>query len=240
LYKVVAKSIVMAVGFDVTSESHTGTEGSTSEASFNWSHPGGGSAVGAYVFVGQVGGGDSITSVTYGGNAMTEDTSAADISAEQGRIELYKLESSVPTGSQTVEVTRTNNTREMWACCITVTATGGVVELTGQFVEEDNQALTEENVDDGSPGTSSLRICGLYSGLNTPGSEGANSTMAHEIDVGTKWLAVCYETSVGQGSRPVGFSAGSDDVAAIYAAIREPGAAPAGPTQYMTLLGVGN
>jgi len=56
-------------------------------------------------------------------------------------------------------------------------------------------------------------------------SDGANSTLLQSIDFGAQIAGAWRETTVGQGSRLVGASDGtSDDLAAIYLAVREIGA----------------
>jgi len=96
----------MAVAFDAVSESHTGTTASASEASFSWTHSPVGTPRGVVVFVFIIAAdADYVTSVTYGGTAMTENpTFAFDSADEPGRTYAFSLGSSVPTGNQTVVV----------------------------------------------------------------------------------------------------------------------------------------
>jgi hypothetical protein len=214
----------MAVAFDATTESHTGTTGSTSEASFSFSHGGAGSVQGAGVFVLIEGTTtDLVGTVTYGGTTVPAEAGgrAVDTAGEVGSCKLHYLGASVPGGTQTVVVNRTNTADVMYAICWTVTA-GADTEVTGILLEQENQALTEENIDDGSPGVNSLRFCGLHTGRGVVPGVGANSTLMHGIDYGARAHAACRETTAGQGSRPVGFAVGSaDDVAAVYCAVRE-------------------
>lgn len=220
----------MAVAHDFASESHTGTTGSASEASFSWSHNPVGTPKGVLVLVFQLGNsGDDTTSVTYDGTTVpaVSGGNAVDTVQEPGRCKAFFLGSSVPTTDPaTVVVNRNNNANVMYAVCVTVTASGDTA-VTGVALEQENQALTEENVDDGSPGTNSLRYAGtFFGGANVPAA-GSNSTALHDLDVGAHTAAVVRETTAGQGSRPVGFNTGatSDDVAAVYLAIKESGAA---------------
>src|SRR5512139_3692656 len=113
----------MAVAFDAKSESHTGTSGSASEASFQWDHTGGASARGALVFVFTYADADYITSVTYGGSTMSQIDEAAAGTTEAGRCTAFYLDN-CGGGTKTVVVTRTNNTTVMYAVCATVTANG--------------------------------------------------------------------------------------------------------------------
>jgi hypothetical protein len=213
----------MAVAFDATSESHTGTTGSTSEASFSWTHTPVGTPAGVVVYVMTDGTAtDLVTSVTYGGTAMAAVSGglAADTAGEVGQCKAYFLGASIPTGAQTVVVNRTNTADTMYAIAISVTA-GADTEYTGVLIEQEDQAVAEESIDDGSPGTDSVRMCGIFTGRAIVPGVGANSTLAHGIDLGALAMAACYETTAGQGSRPVGFSIPAEDTAAVYLAVRE-------------------
>src|SRR3990167_10680032 len=103
----------MAVAHDASSESHTGTTGSASEASFSWSHTVVGTPKGVFVLVFTIGTDNLATSVTYGGVTMlalgTDGGVARDTATEPGVVKLFYLGSGVPTGNQTVVVNRTNN-----------------------------------------------------------------------------------------------------------------------------------
>lgn len=215
----------MAVAHDAASESHTGTTPSTNQDSFNWTHTPTGTPRGVlvYVFAGN-NATNPVTGVTYGGSALSAVTSgeASDTADEPGNCKAYFLGASVPTGAQSVVVSRTNNATEMYATAITVTAAADT-EYAGVVTESNNQTLAEENIDDGSPGSDSVRYCGLFAGANTIPAAGANTTLLHSITLSfTRHIEVGRETTAGQGARPVGFSDGTtDDVAAVYLAIRE-------------------
>jgi hypothetical protein len=61
----------MAVAHSAASESHTGTTGSTNQASFSWTHTQSGTPQGVLVFVHTINNAsDFVISVTYGGLAM--------------------------------------------------------------------------------------------------------------------------------------------------------------------------
>ena len=215
----------MAVAFDAVSESHTGETGSTSETSFTWSHNPVGTPAGVLVFVFTNEVEDDITTgVTYDGTSLAAVSGgfAQDVASENGSVKAYFLGSSVPTTDPSnIIVSRTNNSTPMYAVGFTVTASGDT-ETNGVIIEEDNQTPTEENVDDGSPGTNSLRFCGLHYGQAVVAAVGANTTAGHSIDWTDQSSNAAYETTAGQGSRPVGFAPGIiDDMAAVYLAIRE-------------------
>jgi len=216
------------VAFDAASESHTGTVGSVSEASFSWTHTTSASPEGVLVFTYNISTATVLcTGVTYGGVAMTAVTGgeAAKSGGEEGTCKAWFLASSIPTGNQTVVVSRTNNSTECYAVAITVTA-GAATEVyeAGIVTIATTTALAEQNVDDGSPGTNSLRFSGVFTGKASPPVAGANSTLLHSMDVAatTVSISTVRETTAGQGSRLVGHTyVTSDDVAAIHLAVRE-------------------
>ena len=215
----------MAVAHDAASESHAGTTGSVSEASFSWSHNPVGTPRGVLVYTFVVDdSSDLATAVTYGGASLSAVSSgrAVDTAGEPGDCKAWFLGTSVPTDDPaTVVVTRTNNTRQMYAVAITVTA-GGNTEVTGVVLVQEDGAFVEELVDDGSPGTDSVRYAGTFSGRLGPPSPGISSTALEDIDFGSVAVATVRETTAGQGNRLVGFLVTqSDDRAAVHLAIRE-------------------
>ncbi len=218
----------MAVAFDATSESHTGTTGSVSEASFSWTHTPSGTPKGVLIFVIQNNSStDKITSVTYGGTTVPAVTGglAAAATAEPRLCKAFFLGSGISTGAQTVVVNRTNDTTLLYAVAITVTAGADTeVYLPGIVLIQAVSALAEQSVDDGTTGVNSVRFAAVSSALNAAPGGGANSTGVNVIDFGTEVAQVVREVTAGQGSRSVGFSnATSDDVAAVHLAVRELG-----------------
>lgn len=77
-----------AVAHDRGSESHTGTTGSSNQASFSWTHTPTGTARGAIVYIFTISATKTVTGVTYGGVAMTETALgvAVDSAGEPGRL----------------------------------------------------------------------------------------------------------------------------------------------------------
>jgi hypothetical protein len=213
----------MTVAFDAGSESDTGSSGST--GNYSWSHVPVSAPKGVVVFVFyDVATLDRVTAVSYGGVALTAVAggNAVDTAGEAGNCQAWFLGSGIPTGTQTVSVTQTG-TALHYGVAVSVTAAADT-NVTGVLLDQENMTLSEKSVDDGSPGTNSLRLAGVYSGLSTPPSAGANSTDVASIilGAGARSQAVVRETVAGQGARSVGFSSGtSDDVAAVYLAVRE-------------------
>jgi hypothetical protein len=110
----------------------------------------------------------------------------------------------------------------MYAIAITVTAATDT-EVAGILLEQNNQTLTEENINDSSiHGANSLRFCGLNTG-GTTFTAGANSTSLQTFTFSARGDAAVRETTAGTGSRAVGFAIATDDVAAVYLAVREIG-----------------
>lgn len=213
----------MAVAHSASSESHTGTIGSQNQTSFSWTHTQTGTPNGVLVFVYVLNNGtDTATTVRYGSVTLSRIpfSSAVDSSGEPGRTDLYFAGTGLGAGNQTITVNRVSNANIMYATAATVTADTRT-NITGVVLLQNDQVLAEQNVNDGSPGTNSIRYAGINSGLDTPPSAGANSTLLQSIDIGTKTAALVRETTAGQGSRPVGFTGSTDDVAAIHCAVRE-------------------
>lgn len=151
--------------------------------------------------------------------------SAADTVGESGVVYAYfKNITGHSLGTVTPRMTDGPLSAGNWSL-VAVAGTGTAPEVyaTGLVKEQENQALTEENVDDGSPGTNSLRVAGVYYGaINISSTPGANTTNVAGSNTGTASWAVGHESAAGQGSRPVGYvNVTADDVAALYFAIRE-------------------
>lgn len=216
----------MAVAHSAASESHTGTTGSTNQASFNWTHTQTGTPQGVVVFVHATTSTNLVSSVTYGSVTLTAVSggSAVDTAGEFCRTDVFFAGSGLPAGNQTITVNRTNTTNVMYATAATVTAGADTAIPTSTIVLlEGDGTLAQQNVNDTSPGQNSVRYAGLISGLNNVAATGANSTLLQSIDFGTTYTCLLVrETTAGQGSRPVGFSSGTtDDRAAVHLAVRE-------------------
>lgn len=218
----------MAVAYDAVSESTAGTGGDTSGTSFNWTHTPSGTPAGVFVIVHMaLSSTDECDGVTYGGVAMTDTgLTAADTSGEPGRVTLWFL-SAPSSGAQTVVVSRTLGASMMNAQAVTVTSATGATAVAVDYTTVDTAATAEVheiNVDDGSPGANSVRFMAMHWGNGTPPGAGANSTSLGYIkSSGSNCMATCYETTAGQGDRPVGYENGAtkDDLGAIYFCIYE-------------------
>lgn len=214
----------MSVAHDAVSESHTGTTGSVSEDLFQFTHTPAGTPKGVLIYVMISGTAtDLVGVVDYGGVTVPAVTGgrAQDAAGEPGSCKAFFLGASVPTGPVTVTINRTNTADTMYAVCITVTAAEDETEYTG-VITANSGTLAEINIDDGSPGSDSMRYAGMYSGLNDVPGVGSNSVSLISIDFGLTLAAACRELTAGQGARPVGFSSGTgDDLGIVYLAVRE-------------------
>jgi len=224
----------VAVAYDAQSESHTGATGNASSASFTWNHTPTGTPRGALVFVFSIGA-LTDTSVTYDGVTMTAvPYTGTDTDTELGAVRAYYLDN-VGAGTKAVVVNRTNNAVVMYAVCFTVTAAGATeVHLPGVITEggsaQNTAASTSSggtqaagllSIDDGSPGTNSVRFMGQYYGGSAPLAAGTGSTQGPIIDLGSFGCGTYRETTAGQGARDVGSGAGTDDLATVALAVRE-------------------
>jgi len=225
LYFAKANVSLADVSYNVSSESTSGTSGVANVISFSWPNAATGTPEGILVFINSTTSAtDYISSVTYGGVTMTRIAggSAVDNTAgEPGRTDTFFLGSSVPTGTQNVVVNRTSNSQRMYGTAIAVNANFNT-EVTGlQLVNNDGTFPTLQ-INDGSPGTNSLRFAAGYSGGNNILSPGTGSTAVLDIDYGSYTFTTVRETTAGQGSRGVGFNYNtSDDRAGVYLAVRE-------------------
>ena len=208
----------MTLSIDAISESHTGGSGSASEASFSWVHAGG-TPIGVLVFVLQFGVGDALPSVTYGGVTVPYDGDVVCTDGvDDGRAVLFWLNTGALAGSQTVEVTRPNNTNIYYANCVTLLGLGANLDLTAADNDSTSGILAEHNLDDSfsPPPVPSIRFAAAMAGIGiTSLVAGANSTLGPQITlVGVGGLGddvimgLAYETVPGNGNRPVGFDSG--------------------------------
>jgi hypothetical protein len=217
----------MAVDHDAVSESHTGTTGNTSSASFQWTHTPVGTPRGVLVYVvsslgSTTGTNGEATSVTYGGVNCPAVSGglAKDAATEIGVVQTFFLGSGIPTGAQTIVVNRNNNTMQCYAMAATVTAAADTVIAGTPVLLQDNGTFTQQNVDSGA--SQAVRYCGYYSGNAAPLTAGANTTALVSIDFGAYVAGMGRETTGGIGIRPVGYAFGtSDDRAAVHVAIAE-------------------
>jgi hypothetical protein len=230
----------MAVAHDAVSESHTGTAGVANVTSFTWNHVPTGSPRSALVFTLAIGA-NPVTGVTYGGVAMTAvPYTAYDSDTEPGFVQAWFLDN-VAAGTQAVVVSRTSNAVVTYATCMTQTAdkacevyTAGVKTRAASGSEQTAASSSATGtsttwsslaLDDGSPGTNSLRYMAIYSGAPSVSTASTNTTTngtSASIDFGNYVFFTMRETTPSQGSKTLTITTAiSDDLAVIGLAVRE-------------------
>jgi len=215
---------------------------SRDESSFSWStNPGAPAGVFVAVFSGSIT--NQATGVTYGGQAMDLVAEAHVSGAEDtGTVALYFLGSDIPTGNQTIEVSRNNNSTRMGAIGAAVSADADTeIYADGIALLEGNGSVSEQNADDGlqSGDPDSLRFAAGWFGHGSAPPAGPNSEeslSSYHWTSSNQSARVVVEATGGNGPRPVGFStATADERAIIHFAIREAqtggGLAPPGNVQ---------
>jgi hypothetical protein len=206
-----------AVAYDAVSESHTGSTASTSEGSFSWTHTPVGTPRGVTIFAFCLDDAtDLVSSITYGGvdvPAVAGGTTSWNSGGTPNRTKAFHLGTGIPTGAQTVLVTRTNNASQVYVVVATQTGTTDTeVFLPGIVLLSSNTAgaMSEQSVTDGSAGVNSIRFAGFVCGdAGVGGASGPSSTGVANIATGSPFesAGVVRETTAGQGARNVGFGA---------------------------------
>jgi hypothetical protein len=221
----------VAISLIRTTESHTGTTGSVSQASYTWALGQAGDAPkGIVVFTMQgVSATEVATAVTYGGVSLSKvsGASAADTSTEPGRVTAWFLGSSVPSGAPTggIVVTRTNNTTVQYAVGFLLGGARDTRIVGTPVLEQENGTIAAQTIDDGlGSGQTSIVLAAAYSGDNTPAPAAATSmTTAGQLS-GTYAYSFgsAYETTPTFGSRSRGCSqTTSDDRAHVIIAVTD-------------------
>jgi len=221
----------MAIAHGASSESGTG-----SGTPRTWSHdPGGGSTpdwvlVFAFTYNTET---DDITTVSYDGVALAAVSggfATTGAAGERGTCKAYFAASGGwGAGAKTVSVSAQGGVT-FYAIAISGTGSNAEVHTPGIVLLQGIQALTEQSVTDGSPGTNSVRYAGTHYGASGAPNPGGSSTALQDqaiVSPITIDMAAVRETTAGQGSRSVGWTEVSDDVAAVHLAVREAPAQPA-------------
>ena len=218
----------MAVAFDTSVETPTGTTFTASVATMDITITPSSSVKGLLVFVFDASSTTDIaTSVKInpaGANIDVPAVSggrAVDTVTEPGSCKAFFLGTGLPAGGSawTVRLNRTNNTDNAYMVAVTVTASFDTT-VVGVSLAQENGAVAEVATNDGSPGSNSVRFAGTFYG-GVAMTAGANSTLLQSIIASSQSCGVVRETTAGQGSRNVGFNLATDDRAAVYLAVRE-------------------
>lgn len=224
----------MAVAFDASSE----VAETTGDPS--WTHTPVGTPKGVLVYIGQRGvNTDQVTTVTYGGVAMTRLEKVDDNAGELLTAYLYFLGSSIPTGAQTILVDQTGGAAKK-CMAISVTASG-------------DTAVEDSNVASGDAANPSVALTTgasqetwasgfLVSGHNaTSGvTAGSGFTMVLQSDTGNQVFNLERITANDAGGGvTVDFTAAIEDVAMVAVAVKEAGGGGAPSPRLLGTLGVG-
>jgi hypothetical protein len=149
-----------------------------------------------------------VSGVLYGGVAMTLIASATDTS-ENGRVEIYVLITSVPTGTQTVTLQGCTASAK-WASCSTVTAARQVGVL--DFKTRDTTTSTNPTVTMVC-GADSMAYGVIHAGNAAPATSGITGcTLQYSQDHGALCANAVRRTSVTTpSSYDIGVTLASDD-----------------------------
>jgi hypothetical protein len=172
-----------------------------------------------FIYHGQVSA-DLITSVTYGGVAMTRVNTAKDTVDEPGGSYCYFLGSGIPTGAQTVSIDHTATTTTKIAVCITITADSDTIVAASGIVEN-NVADPSVALDSGAD--VAIRYACLWSGNTSPTNLAvfAAFTEMSNHDFGVNCGEIERETTPSSGSVTAGWTVASEDVGLVALAIKE-------------------
>lgn len=212
----------MAIAFDTTSNVGVGT------GDLSWTHTPVGTPRGVLVLISQNGNNtDEVTSVTYGGVAMTEVAGSPlqhFLGLEYGTLYGYFLGTGIPTGAQTVYVTVSGGLNKR-AVCFSVTADGDTEIEDTTATDLGYTKNPNVNVTLGA-GVSAFIAGVLHSGEGSVSSiaSAANCSDVLEHDHGNQCSLWNRRTNIetGAGNFAVGWTCATSEESAILAvAIKE-------------------
>lgn len=219
--------------------------GATGTGNLSWTHTPSGTPRGATLIVVQFGGGtDEVSTVTYGGTAMSEVTNSPNCKAtgETACVHAFHLGASVPTGAQTVSVTVTGASTKRAMLC-TVTAGGDTSVDATQIISSDGVANPSASIAT-TAGVTTFVYAALFSGESAVANiaKGADYTeLLEDAPLGASASAFQRRTTNATGGA-VTYNwviAATDDAVAIGVAVREGVAAAGVGTKSKMLRGVG-
>ncbi len=216
----------MTIAFDASSNA---TEAGTT---LSWTHTPVGTPAGVLVFVVQNVTGDEVTSVTYGGVAMTEVTGSPNTkaAAEDGTTYGYHLGTGIPAGAQTVVVNVTATGSIKAAVAYTVTAAADtVVQDTDITINSDSATNPSATLSLG--GNTCFCAIGFMSGQAAVGNitPSANWTSRYEFDFTSQVAGFYTYDTIASADVTMGWTQTADDAICIGIALTESVAAPAVP-----------
>jgi hypothetical protein len=168
---------------------------------------------------------DLITGVTYGGVAMTPRVRTEfDSTTEPGRVYSYFLGTGIPTGTQSVSVSKSNATTLIHVVCCSVVAGGNDTEIVDEGgANGDAGNAANPSVALTYSGRSCMSFVGHYNAANAPGSlaEFTGQTLVHDHDHGNFCTKVSRRTNVENTDQTLGHTTVSNSYAIVAIAIAE-------------------
>ena len=214
----------MTIAFDAFSST-----GSTLGASNSWTHTPVSTDVRALILTlaSQPGTTDHVTSVTYGGVALSHvalSPHPITAGAEDGFISGYFLGTSIPQGAQTAAVNISTASTRAWRAGLTTVTAAAAVEVENTAVL-DGAAVTNPSVTLATTPNLNCFIHGiLYSGQNaiTGITASTNYTESTEFDLGSQVVGWMYRTNNSTGGDViVNWTAGSAVAGIMAIALNE-------------------
>lgn len=164
---------------------------------------------------------DRVSAVTYGGVAMTRIATIADAAGEPGRVYVYGLHASIPTGTQTVSITHSGGADQKLATVTTQTSGGGDTEIVDFETSNNEAGNISVTIDTGS--RDALIYMWVYSGRGAPSNivpiAGYTTLTTHDFTDNVTRSEV--ETALTSGSRAAGYTVTASDAALVAVAISE-------------------
>ena len=159
--------------------------------------------------------------VTYGGTAMTRVRSDADTAGEPGRSYIYFLGSSVPTGTQTVSIGRTQSTQSMVVYCVTLNGNGNLEVIDNDGIAGGDPANPQVTLQFSSREAMSFGV--IHSGINLPANlaELGDQTRLGDHDYGNQIVVASRLTTAQTSDDTFGYTSSAEDVAFSACAVAE-------------------
>ena len=223
----------MSVAFDAFTASSAGT----GDISFTHTPVGSPRAVIVYVLTNVEG--DEITSVSYGGVAMTQTTDSPTLNTagEDGGSHCFFLGSSIPTGAQTVAVTTSGTTTTKIAGCVTLTASNDTEVVDTASLVSNSQMNPTVTLSLG--GRECFAMIGSWTGIGNLTSPFTGWTERLDHDFGNQGGVINTYDTIGTTDVSAGFTAGADDVALHAIAVSETAGGGGVTVKQLAALGVG-
>lgn len=168
---------------------------------------------------------DRISGVTFGGDALTRVVSGIDTADEPGGAYLYFVGTSIPAGTQDVVISVAGAVNTQLRGVIGSVTAAADTEIADSDSLSANQTNPQLTLDTGA--NNAAVVAGVYSGLSDVTSLTALSsqTQIQSDDFGAHVTVSTRRTNIESGTITIGWTAATDDVAMVAAAIKESGLA---------------